>query len=546
MSQVDDPIASGAWLQDDFEHAKLTIAELRRLFLEHNVEFKGGAKKPELVRLFEQELKPKLAQIRRRLAATPEKSTNPIEEVGRADTVSPTKRGPGRPRKSVAPDTPATVKRGPGRPRKNPIDDGGAPPTTATKRKRTKKSAEDATATETEAETADEDVKQLIESPTKKRSRKPTVKARAPETDDTADDSETPAPRSTKRKSAAADAESPKKVKTASPRKSRAVKVEVAEPESEPEPAAKIETPIAKEAKHSRFSTDNPFQSGSTPTSSKRRHTAVPTSEQKLPPPEKTPRRKSEYVPAVESDTERKTPLRNKFMPAVGQMRASPAFQSAAQRRFENDAMADQLTKSPQREVVAVGPAVEPTSQQLSIQRIVKNAAVFTLFAALSLGATQWRVEKVRAGYCGVDSRPRHLAITAPLSDKIAHWVLPECEPCPAHGTCLPGFQVQCDDGFVPVQHPFSLGGLVPMAPACLPDTEKLRKIQIVAEEAVQQLRDQNAAFECGHSESATLTESELHNALRARKSASLTDDQFDSLFEHAVEDVQSRDEIIQ
>ena len=561
MASTDDPVASGAWLDDAFDYSKLTMIELRRIFTEHNVDFKATAKKSELVRTYEQEILPKLAQIRRQMTATPERSSNVIEHVGQGgggatDVETPVKRGPGRPRKSVAntpavPKTPATVKRGVGRPRKVPVEE-DEPQTTTTKRRRTKKSGD---VTETEPETAEEDdVKVEVLSPSK-RPRKSAAKS-AKSAEDTGEESEAPTTvRSTKRKATTATAvDSPKKPKT-SPRKSRAAKVEPepsssVEPETEPEAAPT--TVVKDNNKHSRFSTDNPFQSGSTPTgpssTQKRRHTAVPNSDQKLPPPDRSPRRKSEFVtsPRPQSiENELQTPLRNKFMPQVSTLKSSPAFQSAAQRRIENDAMADQLTKIPEVDVVEVQ-ATAPDSSPLSLVKILQSAALFGVFALASFGATQWRAEKIKAGFCDVDSLPRRLPIDAPLADRIADSIVPDCTPCPPHATCLPGFEVKCDDGFVQVANPMSLGGLLPLPPACLPDTEKLRKIQIVATEVVQQLRDQNAAFECGHADTASLTEGELHDKLKARKSATLTDDRFEDLFQHAIDDIGGRDEIVQ
>jgi hypothetical protein len=97
------------------------------------------------------------------------------------------------------------------------------------------------------------------------------------------------------------------------------------------------------------------------------------------------------------------------------------------------------------------------------------------------------------------------------------------------------------------MEHPLSLGGFLPLRPQCVPDTEKLRRIQVVANEIIETFRDRTASIECGYAapgEALSMTATDLHDALIAKKSASMTDEQFEALFTPALKDAIARDEV--
>ncbi len=58
--------------------------------------------------------------------------------------------------------------------------------------------------------------------------------------------------------------------------------------------------------------------------------------------------------------------------------------------------------------------------------------------------------------------------------------------------------EVKCEHHFVLKPHPLSFGGLIPLPPTCEPDGEKVRRVKMVADRAVEELRERRAAFECG------------------------------------------------
>lgn len=543
---MSDPIESNAYLSTSFDPLTLRIAELRRIFLEHNIDFKSTAKKAELVQIFNDEVRPQAAALlRAKLSPLP--SANVIETVGGASPASVTmaspaktpggRRGPGRPRKHALPDEdeimeakvapPSTVKRGYSRPRKVPKveeeEDVPIPPTItkSTARRRTVNAPP-------VADTEDEEMVDIVSTP-------------APNT------------------------------------------------------AAKIRKSTVKaESKGPRFSDENPFQSGSPPaltvSPSKRRQTAIPNSSQKLAPPiPRESRRQTEGVltpqslssPAGSSEIEftfaktaNKTPKTlspirksGRFMPPISQLKASPAFQSAAQRIKENSLATNQLLSTDTKTTKEVDTGEEFTAEEAAtlppsrrrlvrkhkgpstLNQVLKWTSLVGLSVGSAYGANWYRQEKINVGFCGIDSDPIVSTPGASNFEELLQQVRPHCVPCPAHANCYPGFRMTCDDEFQKVNHPLSFGGLLPLAAECAPDTEKLQRIQVVVEEIVETLRDRTASVECGYTDAPTdgnvgISASDLKAQLLAKKSSAITAEQFETLFDHAIEEVKTREEI--
>jgi len=131
--------------------------------------------------------------------------------------------------------------------------------------------------------------------------------------------------------------------------------------------------------------------------------------------------------------------------------------------------------------------------------------------------------------------------------------ILPQCEPCPPHAQCFRGLDLRCDPDFIRTEHPLSLGGVFPLPPTCEPDSEKTRKVNSIANKAVHVLRQRKAQYECGEPdaqgnvvETAELSEKELKQQMSAAKSKGLTDQEFSELFERAFPEVTIREEVVE
>jgi hypothetical protein len=173
------------------------------------------------------------------------------------------------------------------------------------------------------------------------------------------------------------------------------------------------------------------------------------------------------------------------------------------------------------------------------------------LLTAAAVFGGAWRQEKIAVGFCGVGREATGLAgVEVPLW---ASDILPQCEPCPPHAQCYRELQIKCDRDFVLTDHPLSLKGLIPIPPTCEPDNAKTRLIKNVADRSVKHLRQQRAQYECGEPDvegnpvdSPEVSEADLKQHMLKSKRNSMTDEEFNDLFDRAIPEIKLRDEVIE
>ncbi|KAI5920003.1 Man1-Src1p-C-terminal domain-containing protein [Camillea tinctor] len=325
------------------------------------------------------------------------------------------------------------------------------------------------------------------------------------------------------------------------------------------------------------FTTDNPFQSGSSPavvaerTPSHRRKTAG------IEKPRSVSRglhRQSDYtdddVPSMSSSFEmpprptfrQKTPEPPRVAPP---MMAPPMMEVEAGEEFTPE---EQLELASEERVSGAGESeVVPLPRQSRQPKKSGWSTPISMFLVTALGiyAGWYRQEKIAVGYCGVgqtgSSIPSEIdvpewaqsvlppQITTPQS--LIDLLEPECEPCPAHAYCYSDFSVQCEQDYIIKPHPFALAGVVPLPPTCEPDGEKVRRVQSVADRAVEELRERTAKYECGgvdeegaKVESPAIEEQELKQIIDRKRSKRMNNQEFEDLWGSALGEIKNRDEV--
>ncbi|KAH8675682.1 Man1-Src1p-C-terminal domain-containing protein [Xylariales sp. PMI_506] len=188
------------------------------------------------------------------------------------------------------------------------------------------------------------------------------------------------------------------------------------------------------------------------------------------------------------------------------------------------------------------------------------------LITLLSVYAGWYRQEKIAVGYCGVGQATGSIPSEVPVPEwaqstlgdelvipqQVIDALEPQCEPCPAHAYCYGDFTVRCEPDYILQPHPFALGGLIPLPPTCEPDGEKARRVQAVADRAVEELRERTAKFECGELvneagevvESAAIAEEDLKDVISQKKSKKMTNQEFEELWGAAIGEIKAREEV--
>ncbi|KAL8674014.1 MAG: hypothetical protein Q9168_001599 [Polycauliona sp. 1 TL-2023] len=479
------------YLAPSFDPATLTVPKLRSVLLTHDITYLASAKKPQLIQLFNEELKPRSRKI---LAAR-----SRIRRTSKGITNMPSSQE-------------STV---------NGDDDASMlpPPVPDTTRRRSRKSS-----------------KQPSEDPTSDKTATPAVSRK--------DSTKHPRQSDTD----LSDAE----VKRPAVRKTRKSEVQ-----SLSKPRESKATPLRPTLEKSPFSDENPFQSGSSPLApgDHRRKSTGPSVDRR----KSTSRRRKTDAPI-----DRLPQQDGVTVPSSTTFNLSVAQRPKASRLdgpLEQVEPGEDFTPEEQLELTkdrAANGGLDLSFPRTKHARktgsgTIPNSAPWMVLIALLSGYALWlRKEKVEVGYCGVGK----------ISDSIAglhipDWaslLQPQCEPCPQHAYCYENMDTRCEPDFVLTPHPLSLAGLVPLPPTCEPDGDKARKIKVVADKAVEELRERNAKSECGtlndeqgkSVRTSEIDEQDLKNKVAKSRRKDMSQRDFDDLWKGALGEIVGREEVVQ
>ncbi|CAN8099615.1 unnamed protein product [Discula destructiva] len=491
------------YLQPGFDPASVTIPRLRSILVTHGVDYPSTAKKAKLVEMFNENITPQAKKILDRRARAKRSSmgiTNIDNSVGYSIANSDM--------------PPPSTSKPRGRPKRNPA------------------SAASSFKTESEEPEPEPIPSSRTLSP-RKRSQ-----------------------RSTSRQLGYSDTDTDSHYEARRPARKASRRLEMT-----PQPEL-VQSPESEDDRHNVFSSENPFQSGSSPlpeeTPTNRRRTPAFESPAKRPASSVARRRTQEPKDAgpeqsgySNSVDVRASALSRPKTPQTPQIfeevEASEEFTPEEQLALaQEDAARAQTAVVPHRQNKRSGGLGTPLS---------------VLFLTL-LGAygTWYRQEKVAVGYCGVGRPaqqiiPRHVSFQE-FDFETPAWAIkltePECEYCPAHAYCYADNSVRCEDDYILKPHPLAAGGLVPLPPTCEPDGEKVRRVKAVADKAVEELRERRAKFECGElvdengqaPQSPAIAVDELKQTVSEQRSKKLSNKEFDDLWSSALGEIETREEI--
>ncbi|KAH6898541.1 Man1-Src1p-C-terminal domain-containing protein [Thelonectria olida] len=493
MADVED------YLQDGFDPRSVTMPRLRSILVTHNIEYPATAKKGQLVDLVNDYVMPKAPKLRAERARAKRSSMGIINAGSEEDN--------------------------------GLWDDSDLlPPPSSTRRSRSPRK------TSTRIKVEQDDMTTPARSPAKRATR--SVSRALSHTDE-------PDVR---------DYETPKSVR----RSRRTVTPSV---KSEPD---EDHLPVPDDHEESVFTYDNPFQSGSTPPQTKtptnrRRTTGGDTAKST----KSTSRRQTDdYMDTLQTPRVRpRTPnLRNRT-PEPRALTPEESDEEDSEIEYEIGT-GEEFTPDEQLELDQAASrgemSIEPRKATRPARKTNLKGPFFALFLAILGAYLAWyRQEKIAVGYCGLGRPakkliPEEVPIPEFLEPIIETYIEPQCEPCPQHAYCYGDFSVRCEPDFVLQPHPFSLGGLVPLPPTCEPDGEKARRVQAVADKAIEELRDRRAKFECGEllnedgqkEESPGIPEEELKQSVSRKRSKRLNSEEFDELWAAAIGEVTAREEV--
>ena len=490
MASAEDDLA---YLSPSFDPASLTMPRLRNILMSHDISYPASAKKPQLIDIFTQELKPKARKIlavRDKVRRTSSGITDmPSSQEGTMSGDIDDDVGSMLP--PPVPDTPPKQK----------------------SRKSTRQSVE-STVSGSHATTHPSNGRRSSSKHARQSDNEP--------------DSGTV--RSSVRKSRKSEAIS-------------TVKVEDLEDQS-------MRPPMMGGV----FSDENPFQSGRsplTPAGNGRKSSGISTDKRKS----SSSRRKTEGVLFASKQQDGiVVPTSKTFeVPMSKQKQTSSEDEPNEGLEAGEEFTAEEELELVRRRAANGDVDILPPRKRKRPQKtrtIPKSAPWVVLMALLGGYATWWRQEKLAVGYCGID-RPSN-ALSNVQIPAWADVLQPSCEPCPQHAICYEKLKTICEHDFLLRPHPLSLGGLVPLLPSCEPDGEKARRVKAVADRAVEELRERQAQAECGTLKDsngkgapAEIDEEDLKREVGKKRRRSMNAAEFEDLWKGAIGEITGREEVV-
>lgn len=485
------------YLKSGFDPSTLTVPRLRSILVSHNIAYPSGAKKPQLVDIFAEKVLPqsrKILSARARARRTSKGITN----------ADPSDAGSTQDEDAVPPPSAA-------RPR-------------STRKSSVARSRVEDSESETPARTRTRSM-----SPVKRTPRASSGKHPRPSGEENSGEHDSV--RRTVRKT----------------RKSEAPIVK----------SEDLDDDFPRRVVDSAFSHDNPFQSGSSPVASSR----SPGGESRRRSLHDTPaRRKSSAahrrrtdVPQSKTDEGIRPPSRSTFEIPDSQMNGMADYDENGVEASEEFTPEAQLELCLERAATR-GPVIARRHKRAA-RGFKAKGPLWVIFLTMLGGYAAWyRQEKLAVGYCGV-GRPAAPIVSSKL-EQLPDWAValaePECEPCPQHAYCYERLETSCEPDFVVRPHPLALGGLVPLPPTCEPDGEKVRRIKVVADRAVEALRERRAKWECGDLveeggkpvKSVEIEEEELKRMVGEKRRKGMGEAEFEELWAGAIGEIVGREEV--
>jgi hypothetical protein len=303
------------------------------------------------------------------------------------------------------------------------------------------------------------------------------------------------------------------------------------------------------------FTQENPFQSGTSPavpdTASRDRRRRTTGFDQKERRKSDAFRRKTFQPKTEQLDEGIVVPSRGTFDVKDPRTKHKDDDLADAGEEFTPEEQLDLVRERAKAGEVDILPPRSRRKQKAKATGTIKAMGGTILLTGALAFAGAWRQEKIEVGFCGIGREPQALA-----GVEIPSWaeqILPQCEPCPPHAQCFRGLSLKCDPDFIKKDHPLFLGGLVPVPPTCEPDSEKTRKLNGIANKAVEILRERKAQYECGEPDaegnpvdSPEVSEVDLKQKMAYQKSKSLSDHEFSELFDRAFPDLTGREEVVE
>ncbi|CAI4038310.1 hypothetical protein SMKI_04G6530 [Saccharomyces mikatae IFO 1815] len=180
------------------------------------------------------------------------------------------------------------------------------------------------------------------------------------------------------------------------------------------------------------------------------------------------------------------------------------------------------------------------------------NIALYLLIVLPLLFGLWYREQRIRIGYCGHEKSMKSLALSAfPQTERVDEFLKyyrPDCLQCPKHGKCSSFMNVECESGYELRSSILETYGIFPFPKYCAKDESKEKEVDELVWKVSELLRKKNARIDCGEGKNlfeSGETGTKLYDIFSHSRPSWENQREFNEHWKNVLEILKSKEEIV-
>ncbi|CAI4059356.1 Heh2p SKDI_04G6600 [Saccharomyces kudriavzevii IFO 1802] len=180
------------------------------------------------------------------------------------------------------------------------------------------------------------------------------------------------------------------------------------------------------------------------------------------------------------------------------------------------------------------------------------NAVLYLSILLPILFGLWYREQRIRIGYCGHEEPIKSLAFSAfsqtARVDEFLQAYAPNCLECPEHATCSSLMNIECESGYELKSSILETYGVIPFSKYCVKDESKEKEVDELVWKVSEYLRKKNAQVDCGEGQNlfeSGETETKLYEIFSRSRPSWENQADFNEHCRNVIEKLRHMDEIV-
>ncbi|CAI4057714.1 hypothetical protein SUVZ_02G5640 [Saccharomyces uvarum] len=180
------------------------------------------------------------------------------------------------------------------------------------------------------------------------------------------------------------------------------------------------------------------------------------------------------------------------------------------------------------------------------------NSALYLSIVLPILFGLWFREQRIRIGYCGHEEPMKSLALSSfPQTQRVDDYLQvygPSCLKCPEHALCSSFMNIKCEPGYELRSSVLETYGIVPFLKYCVKDESKEKEVDELVWKVREYLRKKNGQVDCGEGENlfeSGETESNLYHIFSNLRPSWENQKEFNEHWKNVVDILKNNDEIV-